>query len=91
MSLFSKFKALFGDSTPAAAQVLPSVEYNGFTITPEPQPEGGQYRVSGWVRKDELEHQFIRADILPSQQACADEMIRKAQIMIDQRGESLFS
>lgn len=90
MNLISKIKSLFRDSSSNHIEPLPAVEYKAFTITPEPQSEGGQYRVSGWLRKGEQSHHFIRADVLPSQQACADEMVRKAKLLIDQQGDTLF-
>jgi len=90
MNFVSLIKSIFGPKASVQEEPLASVDYNGFTILPEPQAEGGQYRVSGGVRKGGAEHHFIRADMLPSRQACADEMIRKARILIDQKGEKIF-
>jgi len=92
--MFSKLKSLFSvtnSAPPETTESMPSVDYKGYQITPEPQSEGGQYRISGWIRKEDKAHHFIRADILSSQQACADEMIRKARVLIDQRGINIFN
>jgi len=90
MGLFSKFKSLFNAEESSASEPLPSLDYKGFSITPEPQSEGGQFRVSGWISKGEETHHFIRADVLSDQQSCADEMLRKARLLIDQQGDGIF-
>ena len=91
MSLLSSLKAMFSsDKTPAAPVAMDSEEYKGFTITPAPLPEGSQFRVNGTVVKGEQNHRFIRADVLGSKDACAQEMLRKARLTIDQVGDSIF-
>ncbi|MDX5376089.1 MAG: HlyU family transcriptional regulator, partial [Halomonas sp.] len=52
-----------GDSQPGNAKAAEPVEYNGYQIVSEPAEQGGQYRVSGWIRKpgadgETLEHRF---------------------------------
>ena len=91
MSLFSSLKAMFSsDSTPAAPKAMESEEYKGFTITPAPLKDGSQYRVNGTITKGEKTHQFIRADVLGAPDDCAQEMLRKSKLMIDQVGEGIF-
>lgn len=91
MSLFSTLKSMFSsESTPAAIETLDPEDYKGFTITPAPIPEGSQFRVNGTIVKGEQSHTFIRADILPTKEQCADEMLRKSKLMIDQVGDGLF-
>ena len=92
MSFFSTLKSIFASAEPknAQAEQFPSLEYKGFTITPTPMAEGGQFRVCGTLVKGDQTHTFIRADMLPSAQACSDEMVRKAKQMIDQQGDRLF-
>lgn len=92
MSFFSTLKSIFSPAGKSSAEPveLPSVEYQGFTITPAPVKEEGGYRVNGMITKGALSHRFIRADMLPSSEGCATEMLRKAKQMIDQQGDGLF-
>ena len=92
MSLFSSIKSIFsaGERAPEEPELMPSEEYNGYTITPAPVEEGGAFRINGIISKGEQSHLFIRADILPSAESCAQEMVRKAKQMIDQQGDGLF-
>lgn len=91
MGLFSSLKTMFSsDSTPSAPSVMDSETYKGFTITPAPIAEGSQFRVNGTIEKDEKTHQFIRADVLANKDECAQEMLRKSKLLIDQVGEGLF-
>jgi len=101
------FKKLFagllggqgGESANATA--AEPVEYKGYLIISEPADQGGQYRVSGWIRKprpaadgeagETLEHRFERSDMLPGREACDALMISKAQRFIDEMGEEMFA
>lgn len=65
-------------------------QYKGFSITPTPREEGGQYRITGVIRLGEQEHLFIRSDMIPSAQECASLTVRKAKKLIDEQGEKLF-
>ncbi|WP_028304377.1 HlyU family transcriptional regulator [Oceanospirillum maris] len=93
MGLFSSLKALFagGESTPKEPDVMPSETYNDYIITPAPVHEEHSYRINGTITKGEQTHLFIRADALPTQEQCAQEMIRKAKQMIDQQGDRIFN
>lgn len=89
MSFLNSLKSLFTPGeTPASA--FPAEEYKGYTITPTPQSDGGQYRVCGVITKGEQNHQFFRADLLSSADACAEETMRKAKMTIDQLGDGIF-
>ncbi|MDO6562257.1 HlyU family transcriptional regulator [Amphritea sp. 1_MG-2023] len=92
MSLFTSIKSLFApaESATKEPEALPSVDYQGFTISPVPIHEDGGYRINGVISKGEQSHRFIRADMLPSSDSCAAEMIRKAKQMIDQQGDGIF-
>ncbi|BBB25985.1 HlyU family transcriptional regulator [Amphritea japonica] len=92
MSLFSSIKSIFSSapSSPKEPEILPSEEYQGFTITPAPIQEDGGYRVNGLITKGDRQHDFIRADMLPSSDSCGVEMVRKAKQMIDQQGDGIF-
>lgn len=74
---------------------IPATEYAGYLITPDPQDAGGQYRVSGWIRKpveggETLEHRFERSDMVASREACVDLTVTKAQRFIDDLGDDIF-
>lgn len=90
------FKSLFsssGDGKKSASKAV-MADYDGFLIIAEPQQNNGQWQVSGRIEKTDGEttrvHRFIRADTLPDETGAANEMIRKAKMMIDQMGESIF-
>ncbi|ERS91903.1 MULTISPECIES: HlyU family transcriptional regulator [unclassified Halomonas] len=103
--MFKKLlSGLFGggdDATPGNAPAAEPVEYNGYLIISEPAKEGGQYRVSGWIRKpltgdgeeegEVLEHRFERSDMVPGREACDELMIGKAQRFIDELGDDMFA
>ncbi|CAG9000844.1 MAG: hypothetical protein CENE_02851 [Candidatus Celerinatantimonas neptuna] len=94
MGLFNSIKTLFGNSDASPQKTHQDIEYKGFTITPSPIAEKGQYRVAGYIRKTidgELqEHHFIRSDVCPSEQQALELTISKSQLFIDQMGERLF-
>jgi hypothetical protein len=95
--MFGKvLKSLFGASE--GGQKTGSsvtVDYDSYTIIAEPQQSGGQWQVRGRIEKqvgeDLKSHVFIRADTLPGESEAANEMIRKAKLMIDQQGDAIFS
>ena len=91
----SLFKRLFGfGGAGTAAPRLESINYKGYTITPAPRAEDGQYRLAGIISREidgELqEHHMVRADVLPSPEIAAEFMVRKAKMMIDQQGDRIF-
>ena len=71
-----------------------SVEHEGFTITPTPMKEGGQYRLAGTITREldgELKtHKLIRADLFTSADECGEACIRKAKQVIKEQGAGLF-
>ncbi len=92
----SLLRRLFGggagnDSTRAG---FAAIEYKGYDISPDPQPEGGQWRLSAIISAEVggelLEHRLIRADILPTAELAAEFAVQKAIQMIDQQGTKLF-
>lgn len=92
--MFGKlFKSLFSGSEKTATPVEP-VEYKGYQIYAEPMAEGSQYRLAGRICKEingELKtHTFIRSDLLPSKEEACQWMLRKAELFIDQSGDSMF-
>lgn len=97
--MFGKlFAGLFGGDKPEKpAREGELVEYNGYMIVPQCEDLGGQFRVSGWIRKPASEgspareHRFERSDVVPGRDACEELMVNKAQRMIDDSGDALFS
>ena len=91
MGLFSR---LFGTKQEKQQAQVEPVEYKGFSIYQESIPEGGQFRIAGRITKHidgELkEHKFIRSDVLASQVDADDFMLKKAQMFIDQMGDTIF-
>jgi hypothetical protein len=92
MSILSR---LFGkDGSSAAPEAEPEL-YGGFAIYAEPEAEGGQWRISGRIEKtvdDTLRsYRLIRADTLGSREAAVSATVAKAQQVIDEQGERLFS
>ncbi|MEC6898567.1 HlyU family transcriptional regulator [Photobacterium piscicola] len=87
------FSWLFGKKTTTETAIEP-IEYNGYLIYPEPQMEGGQFRIAGRICKQINDitqtHHFIRSDILPSRVDAETFMLKKAQMFIDQMGERMF-
>jgi len=101
--MFKKlFSGLLGgdDGKSGNAAAAEPVEYKGYLIISEPADQGGQYRVSGWIRKPVpaadseagkmLEHRFERSDMLPGREACDALMVSKAQRCIDEVGDGMF-
>jgi len=97
MGLGSLFGKLFGSGDSAAASQEPAeaVEYNGFTITATPLKEGGQYKTAGSISREingEVKSaQFIRADNHADRDSAVEHSNRKAQQIIDEQGDGIFS
>ena len=96
----SFFSKLFGggEKKPDGAGVPnpdKAVEYQGLTIVPSPQSDGGQWRLAGEIIKGSGEEaqrrHFVRADTFSSRDEAEDFAIRKARQIIDERGERLFA
>ncbi|KIT16547.1 HlyU family transcriptional regulator [Jannaschia aquimarina] len=82
-------KRLFGGAAAPAEEF--SVEtYEGFTITPRPISEGGQFRLGAVIEKGEQTHELIRADVFRDRDSAAEASIAKAKQVIDEQGEGLF-
>ncbi|WP_436323708.1 HlyU family transcriptional regulator [Vibrio cidicii] len=93
MGLFSR---LFGLKTKPVEQLqVEAVEYKGYLIYPDSKAEGGQFRVSGRITKENegvlKTHQFIRSDLLSSESDANELMIKKSQMFIDQMKDDIFN
>jgi hypothetical protein len=98
-SFFSKILSAFGSGQQGAAQEkAPQSEpqsHGEYLIHATPMKEGGQYRLAGRIEKqvdgETLVHNFVRADLFTSLDEANDFTFRKARLIIDQNGASLFA
>ncbi|WP_308915362.1 HlyU family transcriptional regulator [Jannaschia sp. LMIT008] len=83
---------LFGGAGAAKpkAPAFDPVEYEGFTITPAPEPQPGGHRIGAVIEKDGKSHHLIRADVISGRDACVDASVSKAKQMIDEQGDGIF-
>lgn len=88
-NLFGGGKSDKGGSTTGEA-----VEYDGFTITPAPIKDAGQYRTAGTIsRESEGERKevpFIRADNNADLNAAMEHSVRKGKQIIDEQGAAVL-
>ncbi|MFT7052533.1 MAG: hypothetical protein ACJAU1_000078 [Psychromonas sp.] len=93
MEFFKKIGQLMSPK-PAPAAVFPTLEYKGFTITPQPMKDNGQFRVAAMIEKGEgdtlQQHHFIRSDCQVSAEETAKLTLLKCKIFIDQIGAKMF-
>ena len=96
--MVSFLKKLFGGSSPdsgARADRGESIEHRGFRIQPAPEPEGGQWRLAGYIlsgsEDNPMEQKFVRADLFPSHDEASDFALRKGKQIIDEQGHRLFA
>lgn len=99
MGFFTKVAKLLGGSTQSnnsSANKYPDEEYKGFTITPQPIADNGQFRIAAVIEKagegeqESRQHHFIRSDTCFSADQAAELAIAKCKIFIDQMGDNIF-
>lgn len=92
MSILSR---LFGGGSGGAEPQAEAETYQGFTIFPEPQKEGNQFRIAARIEKEiggEVKvHRLIRADMIGDRDEAVKASTGKAQQMIDEQGDGIFS
>ena len=92
MGFFSKLLGLEKDGKSVEVE---AVEYSGYQIYAEPVARGGQYQVNGRICKaidGELKtHDFIRSDMMVTEDDAIDIMVRKSKLFIDQMGDDIFT
>ncbi len=70
------------------------VSHGGYTIQPESFQDNGQWitaaRISRQFPDGVRDHEFVRADMFPTQGAANECAVRKAGALIDEMGENLF-
>lgn len=90
----SFLKKLFGGGGSAEASEPASEIYEGFKITPTPQREGTQFRISARIEKEVdgtvKSHTLIRADTLGDLEGANEASISKAKQVIDEQGDRIF-
>ncbi len=83
---------LFGGS--GGAKRGQGVDYKGYVIYPAPEPEGSQWRLAGYIADGKTEgareQRFVRADLMASREEAESFAVRKAQQIIDERGDHVF-
>lgn len=96
--MVSFLKKLLGSSSPdngARADRREPVEHRGFRIQPAPEPEGGQWRLAGYIlsgsEDNPVEQKFVRADLFHSRDEATEFAIRKGKQIIDEQGHRLFA
>jgi len=90
----SFFKKLFGGGGGEAAAEAAVETYKDYLITPTPQREGTDYRLSARIEKEvngEMRtHLLIRADTVGGLDTAQAASVAKAKQMIDEQGDGLF-
>lgn len=95
MGLFTKIASIFSGGT-ESKPAYPSEEYKGFTITPTPLSDNGQFRISAVIEKavdgddENKKYDFIRSDTTASADLAAELALSKSKIYIDQMGDQIF-
>jgi len=95
------FSKLFGggnDNAPKSVERSEPESYDGLQVVAAPEPEGEQWRLSGFIIKpaegegaEDLERQFIRADTFPTRDDAVEWSLKKGRQIIDERGKRLFA
>ena len=88
------FSKLFGGGKAKPDPQAEAEIYEGFRITPEPQPDKEGFRVGARIEKEidgEVKvHHLLRADTLRSLDEAQAFSLRKAKQVIDEQGERIF-
>lgn len=91
MGIFDK---LFGRGGAAEEKAEPATEYQGYSIRPAPRRQGSGWLLAGVISKEfpdgVKEHSFVRADTFAARDEAVSFAIRKAQQIIDERGDRVF-
>ncbi|HMQ95020.1 MAG TPA: HlyU family transcriptional regulator [Amaricoccus sp.] len=90
MSLLSR---LFGGSSAPKPEPKPEI-YKDFRIYADPAKEGSRFRITARIEKEIAgalkAHTMIRADTFESAELAQEMTLRKAKLLIDERGDKLF-
>ena len=96
MGLMDTLRGLFSSRPGAPAEAAGEpVEYKEYTIRPAPQKQGGGWNTAGVITKSfpdgVKEHRFVRVDTHTSEDDAIAFSVTKAQQIIDEQGDRLFS
>lgn len=96
-SIFSKIFSAFSSpqpKSPSTPETTVPHSHGECVIYPTPIAEGGQYRLAGRIEKhsngEVLVHEFVRADTFSNRDDAVEFTVRKARLLIDQSGDTLF-
>ncbi len=71
-----------------------AVEYKGFSIAPAPMKDPSGWRVAAVIYKEidgeRCTHHLIRADVFSDRDFASELSIRKAKMVIDDRGDKIL-
>ena len=88
--MFKKLKDLFNSAPASEHQIV----YKDFIIKPKPKKIRGSFTTEGIISKEisgsYLEKAFIRTDTFSKKEDAVELSQRKAKIIIDELGESIF-
>ena len=94
--IFRFLKNLTGAGKPGAQAYdeAEAVEYKGFHIAPAPMKDASGWRVAAFIYKtiegERCTHHLIRADVFGDRAFASELSIRKAKMVIDDRGEKIL-
>ena len=92
--MFKSLKQIFLGSEPQH-KPAESVEHEGYVIEPAPIKEGGQYRLAAKITKqvdgETKTHHLIRADLFGEFDDAVKFAVAKAQQVIKEQGDKMFS
>ena len=92
--MFNSLKKIFlGDG--GQSKSAEKIEYEGYVIEPAPIKEGGQYRLAAKITKqidgETKRHNLIRADLFGEYNDAVKFAVAKAQQVIKEQGDKMFS
>lgn len=97
-TLISKVLSFFGgQSAPASPVVSDETReaYKDLTLVAKPMKDGNQFRIAGFIEKNDgdrrMVRNFIRADVFSGEKEAVEFTMRKAKQIVDQHGPALFA
>lgn len=93
--LFNTLLAKNADNNPS--DVVSESAYSGFIIRIAPRKDDNGWRVAGEILSDDRNDEatqslsFVRADVFSSREVASEMTLMKAQRLIDEQGEQLFT